>query len=71
MMKNCYELVEINYILNCFMFLTILIESQLLVVQDQEKLMCYTLRKKCPYLELFWSVFSRIWAEYAVKYRPE
>ena len=23
-----------------------------------------TLRKKCPYLEFFWSVFSRIWAEY-------
>ena len=24
----------------------------------------YTLRKKCPYSELFWSVFFRIWAEY-------
>ena len=22
------------------------------------------LRKKCPYSELFWSVFSRIWTEY-------
>ena len=22
------------------------------------------LRKKCPYLELFWSVFPRIWTEY-------
>ena len=22
------------------------------------------LREKCPYLELFWSVFSRIWTEY-------
>ena len=22
------------------------------------------LRKKCPYSELFWSVFSRIWIEY-------
>ena len=22
------------------------------------------LRKKCPYLQLFWSVFSRIWTEY-------
>ena len=24
----------------------------------------YSLRKKCPYLELFWSTFSRIWTEY-------
>ena len=23
-----------------------------------------TLRKKCPYLELFWSVLFRIWTEY-------
>ena len=23
-----------------------------------------TVRKKCPYLELFWSAFSRIWTEY-------
>ena len=23
-----------------------------------------SLHKKCPYLELFWSVFSRIWTEY-------
>ena len=23
-----------------------------------------TVRKKCPYSELFWSVFSRIWTEY-------
>ena len=23
-----------------------------------------SLRKKCPYSEFFWSVFSRIWAEY-------
>ena len=23
-----------------------------------------TLRKKCPYLELFWSVFSGIWTEF-------
>ena len=22
------------------------------------------MRKKCPYSELFWSVFSRIWTEY-------
>ena len=26
------------------------------------------LRKKCPYLELFWSAFSRIWAEYGEIY---
>ena len=41
---------------------------------------CNTLRKKCSYLELFWSVFSRIWTEYGEiqsiqsdegKYRPE
>ena len=24
----------------------------------------YSLSKKCPYSELFWSVFSRIWTEY-------
>ena len=23
-----------------------------------------SLRKKCPYSEFFWSVFSRIWTEY-------
>ena len=23
-----------------------------------------TLRKKCPYSELFWSVISRLWTEY-------
>ena len=23
-----------------------------------------TLREKCPYSELFWSLFSRIWTEY-------
>ena len=23
-----------------------------------------TLREKCPYLEFFWTVFSRIWTEY-------
>ena len=23
-----------------------------------------TLREKCPYLEFFWSIFSRIWTEY-------
>ena len=25
-----------------------------------------TLRKKCPYLELFWSTFSRILTEYGI-----
>ena len=35
-----------------------------------------SLRKKCPYSEFFWSVFSRIWTEYgeirsAEKYEPE
>ena len=25
-----------------------------------------SLRKNCPYLELFWSVFSRIWTEYGI-----
>ena len=25
-----------------------------------------SLRKKCPYSEFFWSVFSRIWTEYRV-----
>ena len=24
----------------------------------------YALREKCPYSELFWSAFSRIWTEY-------
>ena len=29
-----------------------------------------TLRKKCPYSELFWSVFSRTWTEeYSVSLR--
>ena len=33
-----------------------------------------TLRKKCPYLEFFWSVFSRIWTKFspnAGKYGPK
>ena len=25
---------------------------------------CYSLRKNCPYLELFWSAFSRIGTDY-------
>ena len=29
-------------------------------IQDIQLAMC----KKCPYSELFWSVFSRIWTEY-------
>ena len=29
----------------------------------------YTLRKACPYLELFWSAFSRIRTEYGEKLR--
>ena len=24
----------------------------------------HCLRKKCPYLELFWSIFSRVWTDY-------
>ena len=24
------------------------------------------LREKCPYVELFWSTFSRIWTEYSL-----
>ena len=27
-------------------------------------MVCYSLRKRCPYLEFFWSVFSRIGTEY-------
>ena len=27
------------------------------------------MRKKCPYLEFFWSVFSRMWTEYSVSLR--
>ena len=34
---------------------------------DRKKAMEYTLHKKCPYLEFFWSIFSRIRTEY----RPE
>ena len=29
----------------------------------------YSLRKKCPYLELFWSAFSRILTEYLLRMR--
>ena len=32
------------------------------VAEEKEKVI--HLRKKCPYSELFWSVFSRIWTEY-------
>ena len=30
--------------------------------------LCYALCKKCPYSELFWSAFSRIWTEYGEYY---
>ena len=30
-----------------------------------------SLRKKCPYLELFWPAFSRIRTEYSVRMRIE
>ena len=33
-------------------------------LKNQKELCSYTLRKKCPYSELFWSVFSRIQTEY-------
>ena len=32
------------------------------------------LSEKCPYLKIFWSIFSRIWTEYGEiirKYGPE
>ena len=41
MMKNYDQPVKINYNPNWPYFLTIFIESQLLVAQYQEKLMCY------------------------------
>ena len=31
----------------------------------------YTLRKKCPYSELFWSLFSRIRIEYGIWESPD
>ena len=36
-------------------------------LRNYRGVMCHdtkALRKKCPYLELIWSVFSRIWTEY-------
>ena len=35
------------------------IEGRVLHVEVKQ-----SLRKKCPYSELFWSAFSRIWTEY-------
>ena len=32
--------------------------------QNQDRPLVVTLRQKCPYSELFWSVFSRIRTEY-------
>ena len=32
--------------------------------QNQNSALVIRLREKCPYLELFWPVFSRIWTEY-------
>ena len=34
-----------------------------LVDLDCRKFGLNTVREKCPYLALFWSVFSRIWTE--------
>ena len=40
------------------------IEGRVLHVEIKQPL-----RRKCPYSELFWSAFSRIWTEYSVSLR--
>ena len=35
-----------------------------LVILYTLNILGFLLREKCPYSELFWSVFSRIWTEY-------
>ena len=38
--------------------------NELYKISIKKKALPFTLRKNCPYLELFWSVFSRIRTEY-------
>ena len=40
-------------------------------IRPPMKFLNFTLREKCPYSELFWSVFSRIRTEYAEILRSE
>ena len=39
-------------------------QARLLTISSTEN---STLRKKCPYSELLWSAFSRIWTEYSAR----
>ena len=54
----------------CIRYLVFLAETTMLMLNKlMEKItvifqIIYTLRKRCPYLELFWPVFSRIRTEY-------
>ena len=34
------------------------------IKDNRDPIQSITLREKCPYSELFWSAFSRIWTEY-------
>ena len=49
----------INYRITCYFRIFIVRALNIYIF-----LISYTLRKKCPYLELFWSTFSRIRTEY-------
>ena len=51
---------------NISSFVTRLRITQTLEITYQKKRIkdSHILREKCPYLEFFWSVFSRVWTEY-------
>ena len=40
------------------------LEKALISLEKNSMLAIRSLREKCPYSELFWSAFSRIWTEY-------
>ena len=43
------------------------LETYLEQLVKDKSLKTPALRKKCPYSELFWSLFSRIWTEYGAE----
>ena len=56
-MKTKYSFILNFQISNFFQCLAAGLKKHIYLVSD-------TLHEKCPYSELFWSAFSRIWTEY-------
>ena len=55
----------------CYYFLLLLLLLFFVIVSCSffSETSTISLREKCPYSELFWSLFFRIWTEYSVRLR--